>query len=144
MHSLPGERRTNQPERTLPPLAPGPAPPFLLGRLDLLAARRDEVPPDIARTTERRAAERHQPGAGRAGGHGDAVAGADTNAGEEVGHLVGPLGDLAEGELGLARVAAHHPQRGPVVVAGVDVEPVERPGEGLELRPAEPGALYRQ
>ena len=69
----------------------------------------------------------------------EAVAAADTVAAQEIGHLVGALGEFAERQLRLARVAGRHPQRRPVVAAGVDVEPVERPVEGLELGPAKAG-----
>src|SRR5690349_8985916 len=38
-----------------------PLRPFLLGRLDPLEARGDEVPPDVARALHRRATEQHEP-----------------------------------------------------------------------------------
>src|ERR1700741_1751477 len=48
--------------------------PVLLGLLDPLLTRRDEVPPDVARAFQRIAAEEHHSGR-RYGFHGDAVAG---------------------------------------------------------------------
>src|SRR5260221_3083951 len=49
-------------------------PPRLLRRLDLLLRRGDEIPPDIARPLQRRAAKQQRACAGRPCGDGDAVA----------------------------------------------------------------------
>src|SRR5271165_1163638 len=55
-------------------MAPVGLAPLLLGRLDPLAARGDEIPPDVAGARKGRAAEHDEPCAGRASRDADAVA----------------------------------------------------------------------
>ena len=57
---------------------PVAGPPGLLGRLDPLLRRGDEVPPDVARPAQRLAAEQHQPRPVRPGGDVQPVARAGT------------------------------------------------------------------
>ena len=68
----------------------------------------------------------------------DTIAAADAVRREQRRYLVGTTSHVAEREPGLRIVLLHDPQRGPVVVPRVGVEPVDGPVEPVpELRPGE-------
>jgi hypothetical protein len=69
--------------------------------------------------------------------HQDALAALDPVPAQEHRHAIRALGELVVGEAHLGAVLLHDVERAAAVAVGQDVEPVERPVETVERRPAE-------